>query len=225
MMPTTKIVYFAYLVPDKWRPIIEEQLTALVNCGLYDRADEIQMSIIFDNMVDYQELCYILDTSWPKVKIQYVTDKNSYEYLGILNVHTLAHESTPDTVILYFHSKGMTSNLPKIRHSLFQYTIQNYQEYLDTFEQDRTLDIAGYLPHPDGFVYFNFFWIRSGYIQNWCPEPKESRNRFIWEVWFGQEYSTKPTKINTWSPLLGYDQIDKTMDSAIWQTIFAEIHD
>lgn len=224
-----KIVYFAYLVPDKWRPIVEEQLDALTQCGLYTRADEIQMSCCFDHMKDYQELCDLLEQQWPKVKIGQISDTNQYEYLGILNVYLMAHQveavDANDTVILYFHSKGMTSNLPKIRRSLFQHTIQNYQEYLDAFETDPNLDIAGYLPHPDGFIYFNFFWIRADYVRNWTSLPVPSQDRFIWEVWFGHEYSQKTTKIETWSPLLGKQQIDKSADEAMWVTIFEMIHD
>lgn len=36
-----KVVYFAYLLKDKWETIVIEQLTSLVQCGLYNEAEYI----------------------------------------------------------------------------------------------------------------------------------------------------------------------------------------
>lgn len=224
-MITVKIVYFAYLMPNQWRPIVEEQLTSLSNLPLYEMAKNIQMSLIYDQESDYHELCHLLKEKWPKITIGQLHHTNTFEFPGILNLYTIdaTGSDDEDTVLLYFHSKGMTSNLPNIRKNLFDITIKNYQEYLNAFENDSELDIAGYCPHVNGFIYFNFFWIRSSYIRKWCPLPVPNEDRFIWEVWFGKDYSTKKTQIQTWSPVLGYHQVDNKWDNT-WQTLFGYIN-
>ena len=208
-IPPIKIVYFAYLIPNVWKPIIEEQLTALANTNLYDLAEEIFITVNIVQTEDLVQLIELLKERWPKVKLGYVSYRNDYEYLGIFHLHVLSQEYSRDCILLYFHSKGMTSNLPKIRQNLFKYTIENYQEYVNAFSTNPELDIAGAVPHKDGFIFFNFFWIRSNYIRKYCPWPNPTSNRFIWEVWFGGEYSTKKRNhIKTWSPLIGWDQIE-----------------
>jgi hypothetical protein len=213
-------------VPNKWRPIIEEQLSQLSQLPLYDFAETIQMTVIADRESDYHELQDLLKEKWPKVSIGYITGQNTYEYPGIAQLYLATGTDPDDTLLLYFHSKGMTSNEHNTRKNLFDITIANYQEYLDAFEQDPELDIAGYAPHVNGFIYFNFFWIRAKYIQKWCPFPKPNPDRFIWEIWFGSDYSTKikltGQPIRTWSPVLGYDQISNKYDS-LWQSIFGYI--
>lgn len=222
------IVYHVYLVPNKWRPIVEEQLSQLAKLPLYDLADKIQMTVIIDQEKDYYELKGLLEEKWPKVVIAQISTLNTYEFSGIRQLYIVSDNKedakSDDTILLYFHSKGMTSNEHNTRKNLFDITIKNYQEYLDAFEQDPTLDIAGYAPHVNGFIYFNFFWIRAKYIHTWCPwSERSSTDRFIWEVWFGSDYSTKTKKtgqpIRTWSPVLGHDQISNKHDE-LWQSIF-----
>ena len=61
---------------------------------------------------------------------------------------------------------------------------------------NKNIDVAGIFPHIDGFIYYNFFWIRSSYIKNYCVKPEVSNNRYIWEFWIGNSYSKKKKKCN-----------------------------
>jgi hypothetical protein len=224
-----KIVYFAYLVPNRWQSIVEEQLNQLAELPLYQIAKDIQMSIIYEKEKDYHDLCKLLKEKWPKVVLGQVHHENTFEYPGILNLYTIdaTGKNDENTILLYFHSKGMTSNLPNIRKNLFEITIANYQEYLNAFENDSNIDIAGYAPHVNGFIYFNFFWIRSSYIHKWCPLPIPNKDRFIWEIWFGEDYSNKKKQtqqsVCTWSPVLGYDKLENKSDET-WKMIFNYIN-
>jgi len=47
---TIKIVYFAYLVPNRWYWIVKEQLDALKNLDLYEMAANIYFNVISDSM-------------------------------------------------------------------------------------------------------------------------------------------------------------------------------
>jgi len=202
-----KIVYFAYLIPNKWETIIREQLDSLKNLELYNEAINIYMSVISDNE-QLEKLKEILKNDYNKVQIYNVYTDNYYEYPGIQALYKIA-EDEDDIVLLYLHSKGMTSNQHETRQYLFKYTIDNYKQYISEFNNNKNLDVAGAIPHKHGFVYFNFFWARSSYIRNYCSRPEISENRYIWEVWVGSEFSRKK-QIITYSPIIKYDQVTNT---------------
>ena len=136
-----KIVYFASLLEDKWEGIVLEQLWSLKNSKIYDDADEIYISLQCND----QQLKRIKQHLWSKFKkIQIINrvEKNMYEYPGIKSVYDLSQKE--DSIILYFHTKGMFSNVkyPErniLRGQLFKYTIENYEEYLNDFLKNKTL--------------------------------------------------------------------------------------
>jgi hypothetical protein len=203
----TKIVYFAYLMKDKWEPIVEEQLSSLKKLKLYDEAINIYMSVISDDE-QLEKLRIFLKDNYPKVEINGIYKDNVYEYAGIKTLYKIA-EDEDDIALLYFHSKGMTSNQHETRQYLFKYTIENYENYLNEFDNNSKLEVAGAIPHIHGFIYFNFFWVRSSYVRNWCSRPEVSDNRYIWEVWVGSEFSRKK-EIITYSSIIKYDQVTNT---------------
>ena len=63
--------------------------------------------------------------------------------------------------------------------------------------------MAGCSPGKSGFVYYNFFWVKSSYIKNHVKEPKITDDRFYWEVWLADQKEKK--KVITFSPFLGYN--------------------
>jgi len=199
-----KIVYFAYLIPDKWNTIVEEQLSSLKNTHLYEEASNIYMSVISDDD-ELEKLKIFLSNKYSKVEIKNHFKENLYEYPGLKTIYQIA-EDDDDTVLLYFHSKGMTSNQHETRQYLFKYTIENYADYLKEFKYNKYLEVAGAIPHENGFIFFNFFWARSSYVRNHCSRPEISDNRYIWEVWVGSEFSRKK-EIITYSPIIKYDTV------------------
>ena len=215
--PLIEIVYFAYLLPTRWEEIVKEQLSHLKSQKLYEEAVNIYMTVISNNE-ELNKLKNLLSIEYPKIKLKNIMTENVYEYSGIKTLFDISQEySKKDTIILYFHSKGMTSgkeynenelyNPHNTRRVLSKYTIENYEEYLNEFIINPNLDIGGIIPHNDGFIYFNFFWIRSSYIKNYCIEPYISEDRFIWEVWFGNHLKIHKIKdINSYSPFIKYDK-------------------
>ena len=207
-----KIVYFAYLIPNKWESIVLEQLDALYGItDLYESAT-IFMSIIdtSDSQTELEKLRNILSTKYSKIQLINIFYENVYEYPGI---KTLYESSTndPHEYILYFHSKGMMSEQHDTRRILFQYTIKNYKVIIDEMEQNNEIDTASLIPCAFGFGYFNFFWARSSYINQYCTRPDLSVNyikhfRFTWEMWLGNHYSNKK-RIITYSPVFNYNQV------------------
>lgn len=192
-----KVVYFAYLVPNKWEYIINEQLTSLVNVGIYNDANEIYMSVVSDGN-ELIKLKKILTKKYSKIKLINVSDKNTFEYPGFKTLYEISQDEK--CVILYFHSKGVTSGLDEARKLLFDYTIKNYKVYLNEFIKDNSIDVACAIPHTEGFAYYNFFWVNSEYVRNFCKKPEISNNRFLWETWIGSKNCNKKN-VNVFSPI------------------------
>lgn len=202
-----KIVYFSYLVPNIWIPIVTEQLDALKSLELYERAKNIYFSVIADDC-ELEKLKSLLNDKYSKIEIINHYQENLYEYPGIKAIYDISNENEDNTILLYFHSKGMTSNSHDERRSLFKYTIQNYRHALEAFEKDKNIDVVCALPHSCGFAFYNFFWTRSSYIKKWVNEPVPTTNRYIWECWIGNECAKKQ-KVVTYSPLIRYRTINK----------------
>ena len=200
-----KIVYFAYLVPDAWFGIVTEQLDNLQNLKLYENASNIYISVIADD-IEFGKLKELIKSKYQKLEIINHYHENVYEYPGIKAIYDLADANDDNTILLYFHSKGMTSHAHHQRIILFNKTIKPYEEIITEFQNNKDLDISCILPHPAGFAYFNFFWVRSSYVKKYLCEPIITTDRFYWEVWLGNPFSTKE-KIITYSPILKYDTI------------------
>ena len=214
------VVYFAYLLPKYWKPIVNEQLESFKNCGLYDECDEVYMSVISDD-TELNELKNILETEYPKILLRNIYNSNVFEYPGIRTVYEMALNQTDDNdaIILYFHSKGMTSGISNerahyTRRLMFKHTIENYKQYIEEFSKNNDLDAGAPMPHTSGFSYFNFFWARAKYIKEYCTEPEVDECRYIWETWL----QGKKEKTITYSPIIEYDQL--TNPTEVW-----EIHD
>jgi hypothetical protein len=206
-----KIVYFANLIPNTWEPIITEQLDSLKKLELYNKASNIYMSVI-SNDRELIKLKELINIKYKKIELKNIFKENYYEYPGIKTLYQIAQDDD-DEIILYFHSKGITSNQHENRKYLFSHTIENYNLYLQEFKRNKELEVAGIFPNVDGFCYFNFFWTRSSYVRNYCSKPEISENRYIWEVWIGTEFSRKKEVI-TFSPLVGYTKLKNSNE--IW---------
>ena len=212
-----KIVYFAYLVPNVWIPIVTEQLDALKDLDLYEKAKNIYFSVIADD-TELEILKLVLKEKYQKVEIINHYYENLYEYPGIKAVYDISNENEDDTIILYFHSKGMISNAHWDRRRLFDISIKNYKLYINEFDKNKNLEVGCALPHKCGFAYFNFFWIRSSYMKKWVPEPVPNTDRYVWECWIGNSFSKKE-EVVTFSPYHGYDTVSSS-DSNFFTNFF-----
>jgi cephalosporin hydroxylase len=189
-----------------------EQLDALYNITTLYEIANIYISAVDDTerQTEIQKLRSIVSEKYPKIQFTNVFSTNLYEYPGIKTVYELSNENE-DEYILYFHSKGMTSNQHDIRNVLFKYTIQNYEQYINEMELNKEIDVGSLIPCANGFGYYNFFWARSSYVNKYCIKPDFSETflkhgRFTWEMWLGNHYSNK-NFIKTYSPFFKYNQV------------------
>ena len=217
---TIKIVYFAYLLPNKWQSVVSEQLDALKSCGIYNDAANIYMCVVGDE-VELNKFDEFIK-KYSKVEVSNKSTQNSYEYLGIKKVYDIS-KNDDDEFILYFHTKGITHKdelyARLTRLLMMASTVENYKEITFKFQQDQKIDVVGAMPHVDGFMYNTFFWVRSSYVNINFQQPVVSDNRYVWEIWTGKEYSRKKT-ITTYSPLMGYTKIFNKKDlHPIWELL------
>ena len=207
-----KIVYFAYLKPEAWLPIVTEQLDALYRITNLYETSTIFMSVIdeTDGQTQLKQLNILLSEKYSKIQLINIFSENVYEYPGIKTVYELSSNSNNE-YILYFHSKGMMSHQHSTRQILFEYNIRTYENIIEEMEKDLAIDISSFIPCTSGFGYFNFWWARSSYIYNYCSKPEVSdsylkHGRFSWEMWLGNHYSSKRF-IKTYSPVLKYNNV------------------
>jgi hypothetical protein len=161
------------------------------------------MSVCYDCTQEFNSLKTILNNSYTKIQLINCYNQNLYEYPGIKTLYDIS-DYDDDTYLLYFHSKGMTSNSHTARKKLFKYTVANYKNFIYTFDKNKNIDVGGIIPHLHGFVYYNYFWCRSSYVKKFVIEPIPSENRYIWECWIGSDFSNKKN-VTTYSPFLKYD--------------------
>lgn len=204
-MVKIKVVFYVFLVPEKWEKIFTGQIERLKKLGLYDHAT-VYISASGEDK-ELEKLRSLIKRKYSKLVEKNFQYNNEFEYPGIKTVYDIA-ENDDDAFILYFHTKGIVSGQNRISDLLSAYTIDNYEHYIDQFQKDKQLDVCCVIPSVYGFAYFNYFWVRSSYVRNYCNKPVPDdcfmkNGRFTWEMWLGY-YNGYSRKINvkTYSPFL-----------------------
>jgi len=200
------IVYFAYLdTKDKeWndshpQKLIIQQLNDLKEFGL----DEVAVINIvftnpkqndFDDATERQadEIIGTIRGILPSAKIHHSAG-NRHEYPGIRLVWDIANDTVDpkNTLILYFHAKGITHNpnsggerIP-INRLLTDTVIKPWKDIVNRFERDPAVNKAGYATSHDGFLWYNFWWVRASYVVG-CERPILTGRRHYYEDWLAK---------------------------------------
>ncbi len=179
------IVYYAYIkdvVSSK--KIIFEQLKELRKTGILG-SSKLHICLTFDNCFQDTYISEIRDiVENAEFSISFV---NSFEYPGIKKVWEIAQKS-PDSVILYFHSKGMVFQNPtgkRIFHErvLFNTVVKTWKSILNILK-DENINKVGYMCSAKGLCWFNFWWVKASYLIN-LAEPTITSDRYYYENYLG----------------------------------------
>lgn len=177
------IVYYAYIKDiNASKKIIFEQLKELKETGILFHA-KLYICLTFDNCFSEEyidEIKEILTDCNVEFSTSFI---NQFEYPGIKKVWELAHQY-PDSLLLYFHSKGMVFSNPtgkRIFHErcLFNHVIKKWKYILKIFE-DKNINKAGYMCSKKGLCWFNFWWVKASYFFN-LKEPIITTDRYYYE--------------------------------------------
>lgn len=134
------------------------------------------------------------------------TIKNEFEYSAFKLMYDLC-KIYKESYFVYFHTKGMffnnspkdlnNDNRPKYENALTKYTINPHKIVLKIFEENPAINKVGLFPSSNNcpFMWMNFFWVRSTYLQN-CSAPVSpfTENlcwRYIYESWLYHGYMLK----------------------------------
>jgi len=103
---------------------------------------------------------------------------NRFEYPGFQAMRALAARSAPDDLIYYCHSKGATQ-LDDRKMGLFRlHTEVGLTADLGRLAGDPTLTRAGMFPSRYGWCWFNFFWVKAGYMAGLTVTESADRHQF-----------------------------------------------
>jgi hypothetical protein len=182
------IVYYIFINPKKdWRKIIKGQLGDLKIVGLTD-VSKIYISICGESKLTSECTTLIKDELCIDATFSY-TVENQFEYPGFNLLYSIANEN-PNTPILYIHTKGMVfhneNNRLIYEKALLRGTIDNWKETLKIFDENKIINKIGMYPSDEGWLWFNYFWIRSDYLIGANPPSLNTENRFYYESYIGR---------------------------------------
>jgi len=184
-LPNLHIVYYAYLVEPRWRTILVGQFQEIIESGI-----PASISFVLCGEPQLLEKAYamIITMFQSYIYTIHTSTQNQYEYPGIKRLYELAQEVDESTLLIYFHSKGMVYYKGEDRvpnETYLTHNILQWKEYLAIFENP-FIQKAGMFPSSAGFIWFNFFWVRSSYLKSHHP-PRPSSIRYDFEGWLGKE--------------------------------------
>jgi hypothetical protein len=113
---------------------------------------------------------------------------NNYEYEGIYKMWELGQLlNNKNDILLYFHSKGL-SRINNYSHSIwslvakYKYDIilYDYNKIKDIFNIFPEINKIGYSCDKYGFIWYNFYFVRSSYIFN-LERPIKTKRRHYYE--------------------------------------------
>lgn len=184
------VVYHAFLV-NNWKELTIEQLERLKKSGLYDRADEIWMTINVgesneDEIVDFFK-------GYSKLNLD-IHKENGAEYPGIKKVKELCEKY--ETKVFYFHTKGVSNKWEKFDERTISHekitNVKYWRECLEYFLIDNWEDCIKKLDEYDNvgvtcnhnWYWGNFWWSNSNHIRK--TDEVGYWGRWDYEAWLNK---------------------------------------
>ena len=186
------IVYFinTYTNPDTYQYLMISQLTDLVL--MKDFMDSHVNHIWIECCGTDPNFMTYISKAIPSPIMSRVTvtmhTENNHEYFGVHRVWSLSQSALyPRQYILYFHAKGIsrqkyTEKEPRnsTGKELFDTVIQPWKKVFTIFREQPHVDKVGYSFSAQGFMWYNFWWIRTSFAKQ-LEEPILTENRYYYE--------------------------------------------
>lgn len=184
------VIYHCYLIND-WEDIVRKQLKRLKAAGLYDAADKLFITVIY-NTEQNKKLFSKLIKSFDKFEVKFI-EENAFEYEGIKKVHEIA-STYENAKIFYFHTKGVSNKYRRIDKpdeiseikvtgikawtaALEHFLIDNWKECVEKLDEYDSVGVTC----NNGWHWGNFWWAHARYIKN-NPAPIKG-DRWYFEAW------------------------------------------
>lgn len=104
--------------------------------------------------------------------------RNTFEYHGFRAMKALAQAVAPSDLIFYCHSKGIV-HLEQAKMGIFRFhTEVALTADLHRLTASPDLTRAGLFPYKFGWCWYNFFWIKAGFMAGLVVEESADRHHF-----------------------------------------------
>ena len=183
--PKVTIVYFCNINPMReWRKLIVPQLRDIWE--LRPRRSQIVMVISGkDGLPEEARSTILEDLPGVSVDVRLSPEFGEYEYPGVAHLRELALAGAAEDLYVYLHSKGMYSGAPgvsrtrqneRLTRALLHDSDATAARMMAP-EITRSMTFPSYL----GWAWFNFFWIKGGYLASCDPVERHPENRYYFE--------------------------------------------
>jgi hypothetical protein len=196
------LVFSHNYINYNWYEIVEEQLSKLINSGLYDNATEIYYGAYASDKYQLFKFIEIIKLWDPQNKIRIIIHPiNDGEKQTLIHLQEIC-KNYPEAYVLYYHTKGITSklnhpyiidldykNIESWRHAMEYFNIECWKESLNELIPEPTTSLGIFYVGDQGwpYKYFfsgNFWWAKASYL-NTLPSMKDRDNRMGCELWIG----------------------------------------
>ena len=187
--------YHIYCLIDGWEELVKEQISHIVDSGLYERIQKLYCGVLINNneLARFKEII----SSYDKIEIMYQSEDGSlFEFKTLYELRRKAEE-LPPFVGFYFHTKGISwiHTNPKIYNVCNTWRKMNEYFLFDRYRLAiHTLNSKGYDVYGTNYTQIyndkyrnlglNFFWFKSDYVKS-LPylEIEDRSSRFLSEAW------------------------------------------
>ena len=188
MSVARSIVYFAYLGDEETEDGMVRRRLAFMDrqlrwlADLVDGAGEATKMVVsyvaprhWDADLHRAASCNGFEVDAESVRAD---RRNTFEYRGFVAMKTLARSADPESLIYYCHSKGIVY-LEEPKMGLFRlHTAVGLTANLTALIEDPNLSRATIFPYKFGWCWYNFFWIKAGYMAGLTVEESTDRHHF-----------------------------------------------
>ena len=206
------IIYNIWINEERnWQIIIDLQLNDIICSKILEYSKSILYIILVAKKDIVDESKLFIESILNKNNISNymidIYDNNYYEYYGIKKIYDLVNSKSDNikpclnSIYLYLHTKGMFNYFgkPNERRTheriLTRTTLYPWLNVIDIFKNNENINIMGMFPSINGWVWFNFFWVRGEYVRNNCLNPEISASRYYYETWLSLMYNPKKNEL------------------------------
>lgn len=194
MLKSVAIVYGVYINSDAdWRKLIRAQLRDLKRSSVLSISD---LHVVVTNPKFTPGVSEFFEALPIDIKSIKFSNENRFEFPAISRVWELAHNNENYNYISYLHTKGMSyakTQRNRAEKYLTNLTFSNWRTIITLFEEQPMIQKVGLFPAEGGWVWYNFWWARAGYVRT-LPQPEVVQNRYYYEAWLGSSSNVPSAK-------------------------------
>ena len=196
--PFINIVYFFNAeLNNCYEKLMKDQLKDLIKCNILDNQKvKLHPIIICSDLCKKTKINNLFRCleKYGFYNYQIIYSENKYkEYEGINKVWEISRtHNSKESLIFYFHGKGMSYYNNKyfyirqpIERFIFKNLFYRWKKNIELLIRFKSVNKLGMLSGGNGWLWFNFWIVKSSYIKN-LEKPLERNRACYYEEWLGR---------------------------------------